>query len=146
MGWWTNKGKNDLAAGGISGREYRIVLVKTPPASQAAAADLNFLSEVTSAECDFTNYARKTLASVVTAEDDTNDRATIDAADPSAYTAAGGATNNTIAGAWVVRRATNGADTPATDVLWMFLDMADLTTNGGDVTLAFAAVGLATIS
>ncbi|MCU1679207.1 MAG: hypothetical protein JWM93_3965 [Frankiales bacterium] len=146
MGYWTNKGKSDLIAGGIAAREFRIVLVKTPPASQAAAADLNFLSEVTSAECDFTNYARKTLASVVSVEDDTNDRAALDAADPSTYTAAGGATNNTIAGAWIVRRSVNGADTPAADLLWMFLDVTDLPTNGGDVTLAFNATGLATIT
>jgi hypothetical protein len=146
VGWWTNKGKADMAGGGIAGREFRLVLVKTPPASSAAAAALNFLSDVTAAECDFTNYARKTLASVAAAEDDTNNRATIGAANPSTYTAAGGATNNTIAGAWVVRRSANGADTPASDILWMFLDNADLTTNGGDVSIAFNALGLATIT
>lgn len=146
MAAWTNKGKADLAGGGIAAREFRLVVVTAAPASNAAAADLNFLSEVTANEATFTNYARKTLASVAITEDDTGDRALLTAANPSTYAAAGGTTNNTVVGVWIVRRATNGADTPATDVLWCYLGATPaITTNGGDLTLSFGANGISTI-
>lgn len=142
MAFWTNKGKADLAGGGIAGREFRFVVVTAAPASAAVAADLNFLADVTANEATFTNYARRTLASVAVTEDDTNDRAAITAANPATYTAAGGTTNNTVTGAWIVRRATNGADTPATDVLWCYLATTPITTNGGDLTFNFGANGI----
>ena len=144
--YWTNKGKADLAGGGIAARQFRLVLVTAAPASAGVAADLNFLSDVTSAECTFTNYARKDIAPAVT-EDDTNDRAVLTAGNPSTYTAAGGATNNTIVGAWLVRRSTSGSDTPAADPLWCYLGLTNsLTTNGGDVTINFNASGVSTLT
>lgn len=143
--YWTNKGKADLAGGGIAGREFRILLATGAPASAAAAADLNFLTEVVAQEAGFTNYVRKTIVPSVT-EDDTNDRAAITAANPSTYTAAGGGVNNTLVGAWIFRRATNGVDTPATDVLWCFLGMTSITTNGGDLTVNFGANGISLVS
>lgn len=144
MGWWTNAGKRDLAAGGIAGRELRIYLAKTAPASQAAAADLNFVSQIVANELTVGGYARKTLANVVTAEDDTNDRATIDADDPSAWTLA---TGETVVGAWIARRITNGADADATDILWTWLALTPtIPTNGGTVTISLNALGFATIT
>lgn len=138
---WTNKGKFDLANGGVSGRQFRLLLVNTPPASAAVAADLNVVSDVTGVECvnvSGTGYARRTLANVTVTEDDsgTNDRAILGADDPAVYTAINA---GTIAGGWVYRRITSGTDADSSDFLWLFVDCTDLVTNGGDVTLAFAA-------
>ena len=142
--YWTNKGRADVLSGGTSGREFRLILVHTAPANAGAAADLNFTSDIVANELTATNYARKTLANVTVTEDDTNDWAKLDADDPSTYTTLGGASNDTIRGGWVVRRATNGSDTDASDRLWCFLGVSDLPTNGGDVTLSFGANGIST--
>lgn len=144
--YWTNKGKADLVSGGIAGRTFRILLATAAPASAAAAADLNFVSDVVANECTFTNYGRKTLANVTSTEDDTGDLAKLDADDPTTYAAAGGAVNNTIAGAWIYRRVGAG-DSDAVDILWCWLGFAaGLPTNGGDITLAFAAAGISTVA
>jgi hypothetical protein len=61
--------------------------------SDATLKDYDNLSVILAAandECDFTGYSRKTLASVTSTVDDTNDRMDTDAADPSAYTNSGG--------------------------------------------------------
>lgn len=140
--WWANKGKRDLAVVDATAATLRIMLVNTPPASAGAAADLNFVSDVVANELAGVGYARKTLATVTVTEDDVNDRAVLDADDPSTYAAINA---GTIAGAWIYRRV-GGGDVDANDILWMFLDTADLVTNGGDVTLAFASTGLSTIT
>lgn len=57
--------------------------------------DLAALLAAANDECDFTNYTRKTLSSVTNTVDDTNNWMDTDAADFT-YTAAGGATNNSI--------------------------------------------------
>lgn len=143
--WWSNHGKADLVTGGITGREFRLILVHTAPANAGAAADLNTTSDIVANELTATNYARKTLASVAVTEDDTNDWAKLSAANPSTYTALGGAANDTIVGAWVVRRASNGSDTDASDTLWCFLGLASsVPTNGGDVVLSFGTNGIST--
>lgn len=144
--YWTNRGKARIADKGVTGvsREFRILLVNTPPASGTAAADLNTVSQVVSGELSGTGYARKTLTSATVTEDDTNDWALFDAADPSTYTAINA---GTIAGAWIYDRQTPGSDTDASDHLWMFLDLSpDLVTNGGDVTLQFNTNGLSTLA
>lgn len=141
MGWWTNAGKADMATGGVTGREFRLILVNTAPANAATAADLNTVSQITGVEIA---SQRQTLAGVTVIEDDTNDRAAIDATDPTQYT---GMNGPVIVGAWVARRATNGVDADASDKLWMFLALTpNITTNGGPVNVAFAATGLATIT
>lgn len=55
--------------------------------------DLAALLAASNDECDFTNYARKTLSSITPAVDDTNNRYTLTAAGLT-WTAAGGAINN----------------------------------------------------
>lgn len=140
---WTNKGKADLIAGGISGRTFRVMLVSAEPASAAAAADLNFVADVVADELSGTGYARQTLSGVVATEDDTNDRALLDASDPATYSAINA---GTIAGAWVYRRVAGG-DVDANDILWCFVDLVpDLVTNGGDITLQFNALGISTVT
>lgn len=61
--------------------------------ADATLIDYDNLSVILAAandECDFTGYARRTLASVVATVDDTNNRMDTDAADPASYTNTGG--------------------------------------------------------
>lgn len=70
-----------------------VVMLKTAGIeSDATLKDYDTLSAILAAandEADFTGYSRKTLASVLSTVDDTNDRMDTDAADPTAYTASG---------------------------------------------------------
>lgn len=137
--YWTNKGKKEIVDRDATAADLRLLLVNTPPASAGAAADLNFVADVSANELSGTGYARKTLATKTITEDDTNDRAVFDCDDPSVYTALNA---GTIAGAWVFRQVTNDADS----ALWMFLDCTDLVTNGGDVTVTINSAGLSTVT
>lgn len=140
--WISNRGKLLLVQGAWdddAATIIRVGLVKVQPAAadtQAEVADLNTVNDliVTSGatECDFTNYARKNLSRTNWAEDDTNDRAQAVAAAVT-WTAAGGATNNTILGAFFYDATT---DTNDTTRLLISVDWfaAGVTTNGGDYT------------
>lgn len=142
----TNKGKFELInRAAVTSQIWRLLLVNTPPANAGTAADLNFVSQVTSLELSGTGYARVTLASPAVTEDDTNDYAKITATNPGTYTAINA---GTIAGAWVfLRTSGGGSDIDATDPLVCFLDCTDLVTNGGDVTLSFDATnGILTLA
>lgn len=144
--WLTNRGKLLLTQGNwddVAATIIRTALLKvqgTAADTQVEVADLNTMNDliVTSGctECDFTNYARKNLARTNAAEDDANDRVNLDAADV-VWTAAGGATNNTILGAAHYDAST---DTNDTTRLLISVDWfaAGLTTNGGDFTYAIA--------
>lgn len=139
-GWWTNKGKADQAGVAVGSADLRLLLVDTAPASAAAAADLNFVTEVAGDEVAGTGYARKTLTGEAVIEDDTGDRARIDADDPSTYSAAD---FGTPVGAWVFRQVTNDADSP----LWCYLPITTpVATNGGDFAVAFDALGISLIT
>lgn len=123
-----------------------LILLKTA-ASDATLKDFDTFAAVTggtSVEADFTNYARKTLGSVTVTVDDTNDRVAIDAADV-VYTAAGGASNNTLAKAVVCYDGDTGAGDDSNLVPLFALDCV-VTTDGTDLTLAFNATGVATAS
>lgn len=142
----TNRGKLLLLQGAWdddAATLIRCALLKVQGAAADTAvevADLNTMNDliVTAGctECDFTNYARKNLSRTNAAEDDTNDRVGLDAADI-VWTAAGGATNNTILGAAFYDATT---DTNDTTRLLISVDWfaAGLPTNGGDVTYAIA--------
>ena len=79
-----------------------IVLLKDPVDLDADLVDYDDLAAVLAAndECDFTNYARKTITSVTVTVDDTLDQLFADFADQN-YVNAGGATNNDIVKALV---------------------------------------------
>lgn len=81
-----------------------LVLLKSSGlVADSTMVDYDTLADITggaSDECDFTGYARRTLASVTSTVDDTNNRVDTDAADPSAYTNSGGGSQ--AAGAAVV--------------------------------------------
>jgi hypothetical protein len=137
--WVSTKGTFEIANLAVASQDLRLLLVDTPPASQAAAQDVNFVADVVADELSGTGYARRTLAGESVTEDDTNNRTSIDATDPAVYT---GINAGTIAGGWIYRQVTNDADSPA----WAFLDVADIVTNTGDVTLSFHANGIITLS
>ena len=79
-----------------------IVLLKDTVQADGTLIDHNDLAAILGAntECNFTNYARKTITSVTSTIDDTLDKAFADFADQ-LWVSAGGATNNTIAKALV---------------------------------------------
>lgn len=115
----------------------RVGLVKVQPVgadTQAEVQDFNTVTDLLvtagATECDFTNYARKNLSRTNWAEDDTNDRAQAVAASVT-WTAAGGASNNTILGAFFYDAST---DTNDTTRLLISVDWfaSSITTNGGD--------------
>ncbi len=66
-------------------------------------------------EADFTNYVRKTLASITVTVDNTNDRVDIDCADI-VWTTAGGASNNTVAKLVTFYVPDTGAESDSTNI------------------------------
>lgn len=128
----TTKGKVRVARSGWDAGDYRVVVVDTPPASQAAAEDLNFVSEI--AVDEVVGATRKVLANKAVNENDTDNRAELDADDPSEYT---GLDGPTMAGVYVIFQVTNDADSEVIG----FLDHNDVVTNGGGVTVSLAATG-----
>ena len=140
----TNRGKLLLMQGhwdDAGGTAIKCGLVKVQPAAAdtlAEVADLNTVNDLLvtagATECDFTNYVRKTLTRSNATEDDTNDRVNMDASDV-VWTAAGGATNNTVLGMFWYDATT---DTNDTTRLLMGVDWfaTGTTTNGGDLTYA----------
>lgn len=140
----TNRGKLSLLQGKwdtVGASLIRVGLVKVQPAgadTAAEVADLNTVNDLLvtagATECDFTNYVRKNLSRTNASEDDTNDRVNMDASDV-VWTAAGGATNNTIYGAFIYDATTDTSDTTRIllSVDWF---ATPLPTNGGDFTYA----------
>lgn len=145
--WLTNKGKKYLIDGGwtdAAGTDIKVGLLQTsqPAAAdtQIEVADLDFVSSLLvtagATEANFTNYGgRVALTRSAAAEDDTNDRVNMDASDV-VWTSAGGATNNTLYGAFILDD-TGGADTSKIliSVDWF---ASTITTNGGNFTYAIA--------
>ena len=100
--------------------------------------DLDLVDDITpgTTECAGGTYVRKLLASRVVVQDDTNNLAQLNAA-ALTWTALT-VTGNTVRGAIVYRRTTQGVDDNATDQLVCFIDAnPDRVTNGGDVVLTF---------
>lgn len=140
--WFTNRGKLLVVQGAWDDDASTIIRMGLMKVQGAAAdtavevADLNTVTDliVTSGctECDFTNYARKNLSRTNWAEDDANDRVQAVAAAVT-WTAAGGASNNTILGAFFYDATT---DTNDTTRLLISVDWfaSGVPTNGGDFT------------
>lgn len=123
-------GSLDLDTSGLS-----MLLLKTTAAG-AYNPDLDTVSALLAvggvAECDFTNYVRKSLGTVTVTEDDTNDRANVDAANIT-WTAAGGATNNTPVAAVIYQ---DGASDAARYLVGYYdTNFGSTATNGGDFTI-----------
>lgn len=148
-----NRGKRRLAAGLWEGTGViRVMLAQALPTTAGAdeSPDLNFVSDLTAlagfAELATTNYARQDVTTRTVTENDTADSVDFDAAD-NVWNALGPATGGpTIVAAYLYERVGVDDTTPADDNLIMKLDPADLTVNGGSVTLQYAAAGAARLT
>jgi hypothetical protein len=146
----TNRGKLLLMQGiwdDAGASAIKLGFVQAQPVGVDTAvevADLNTVTDLIvtagATECNFTNYSaaptRYTLTRTNAAEDDTNDRVNLDAADV-VQASAGGASNNTIYGAFYYDATT---DTNDTTRILIGIDWfaTPLTTNGGTFTYAIA--------
>jgi hypothetical protein len=132
----TNKAKEQLlnATLDLDTNTIKIALFKTDP---TATADMNFMSELTPGtnECDATNYVRKTVT-LAAAENDTDDKAYLTISGNLTWTALGGASNNTVVAAALMKDA-GGADSANLFIAW--LDITNTPTNGGDFILSWTS-------
>jgi hypothetical protein len=105
--------------------------------------DLAALLAAANDECDFTNYARKVLTdtelAAVPAPDDTNNRVDLDIPDL-VYTAAGGATNNSVGKLLVCYDSDTTGGTDSNIIPMTYHDFV-VTTDGTDITATIAAAG-----
>ena len=120
-----------------------VLLQSTGLVSDATMRDYQTLAAVLAGntEAAFTNYARKTLVSVAATVDYTNDWVDITAANFT-YTAAGGATNNTI-GKLIIgydNDTTAGTDT---NIIPVSFHDCSFTTDGTDQTITIPSPGFA---
>lgn len=128
----TNKCKFELFTGdaNLDAADLRVLLLKT----SAPTPDTNFVSDLVPAtnEISVAGYARQALVGETVTEDDTNDFAYLDATDPVFTSLASG---ETIIWAILFRFVTIDGDSP----VYAGYDVTDTATNGGNVTLQFAA-------
>lgn len=144
-----NEAKKEILDGtlNLSSSTLKVMLVDSTytPNADNDVVDAGGASDPIDAEIVATNYTgawggagRKTLASKTFTADDTNDRGVFDAADVT-WTSLGGATNDTIVGAIVIKE---GGANDTTSRLIAYIDTADITTNGGDITIQWNASGI----
>jgi len=135
-----NIAKARMASGDLdlNADTIRMLLLKTTAAG-AYDPDLTSVAAVLAvgsvAECDFTNYVRKDLASLTVTANNTDNRADVDAANVT-WTAAGGAANNTPAAALIYEFITN--DAGSFPISYHDTNFASVATNGGDYTVTIA--------
>lgn len=143
-----NRGKFLIASGGsnlnFASDTIKYLLVTS---SYTFNADHNFVSDVSANELSVSGYVggfagagRQTLGSKAVTEDDTNDRAAVDAADPAVHSSL--AAGATIGGLVFYKSVTSDSDSP----LLFFLDPPDIPTNGFNVQFQFGANGLYLVS
>jgi hypothetical protein len=126
-----NRGLFEIAsaAADLDGADLRVLLVNSGYVFSKAH---NVVNDVLANEISAAGYARQTLANKTVVEDDTNNRAYLDADDPVFPSMAAG---QTIGGAVVFRHTGDDATAP----LILFIDVADVATAGTAFTLTFAA-------
>jgi hypothetical protein len=118
-----------------------VVLFKTGGSTDAALIDMDDLTTIKAAntEADFTNYVRKTVTSVTPTVDDATDRLDVTMANL-VWTAAGGASNNSLARLIVCYDADTTTGTDANVIPLTFHDFV-ATTDGTDLTASITAPG-----
>ena len=99
------------------------------------------LSSITN-ELSGTGYTRKDVTSRTLTTDNTNDRVAADAADIT-WT---GLNAGTPAACVIYLRVGADDSTPGDDIPLFYMDQNDIVTNGGDYTLAFDPIGVATFT
>lgn len=117
---------------------YRIMAMKS---AYTFDPDHDFVDDISANE--MTGAARKTLAGNSVTRSTANNNVVYDATDPSTYAALN---DGTLSGFAIYRQVGGDDSTPADDELVFFVDVADLVTNGSDVTLAFHASGIGAIA
>lgn len=138
--FWTNKGLVNILSGDVDLRDDTIKVMLLDDEA-LATKDINFVSEISADELTGSGYTggfggagRKTLASKVFTENDTDDRAEFDAADV-VWTAIDAGSAQMAA---VIKEITNDG----ASLVLGFVDITDTMTNGGDLTINWAATGL----
>ena len=125
-----------------------VVLLKVA-AAEATLKDQDTLAAILaggSTECDFTNYARKTITDTglaAPAPDDGADTQSSDITTDPVWTAAGGTLDNSIVRLLICYDGDTTAGTDANIVPLTYHDFVK-TTNGGDLTAQLAAAGFFT--
>jgi hypothetical protein len=139
---WYNKGKLWLARNDWEGAAVIRAMITT--GTYTPNADHNFVSDVTN-EITNAGYARRTVSTKTVTEDDTNDRAKVDAADITTFTALGA---GDLPKYVILYVQTGGSDaTPSDDELLCWLDLGSAPPpNGGDYTVQFHADGIGYVS
>jgi hypothetical protein len=133
------------AAAPYANSAFIVVLLKAAAADAALIdnADLGAVLTATNVEANFTNYTRKTLAAAslaaIPAPDNTNDWVQL-AIPNQVWTAAGGATNNSIVKLLVCFDNDTTAGTDANIIPMTHHDFV-VTTDGTDITGVVAAAG-----
>ena len=131
----------------LSSATHKVMLLRS---TYTPNPDHKFVSDLVPAtnECNVTGYTggfggagRKTLSGKTIVEDTANNRATYDATDPTPWT--GLAAGNTLRYVAIIEEITNDA---ASRVIAMLDLQSDFITNGGDLTVAFNALGIAYIN
>lgn len=134
-----NVAKGKVAEKVADGATIKLLILKSA-GTDAALADLDtvaaVIAEGSTVEADFTNYERKTLASLTATVNDTDNKMYVDAADV-VYTSAGGASNNTTTDVLIYE----DVDTTDANAIPLVLLDCVFTTDGNDVTLQFGANG-----
>lgn len=130
-----NTGKEQILNGGIDldTNTIKAMLVGT---GYTEDADHDYVADLSANESAGTNYVRKTLTITIT-KDDTNDRVVVDATDVT-WTALG-ADVGTVYGVVIFKDTGNDATSP---LIYFGKFSTAYVSNGADLTLVFAALGL----
>jgi hypothetical protein len=137
----TYKGLAQLAAGAGIGWSSATICVALVSTGYTFDPDHATVADVSASEIAVSGYSRATIASPTATHDDSNNRTVLDAADIVFSALGAGAT---IGGAVVFKRV--GGSDASTDPLIAFVDLNDVATNGGDVTVQWSANGIARIT
>jgi len=127
-----NRGKRELGETVFSGRDFRMLLLRTGTA-YVYDPDDNFIDDVITGgvlEVSVGGYARQTLTGVAVTENDTLDRVEYEA-DQATFTSL--VAGQTIDAAIVFIQVTTDADS----LLVAYYNLVDTPTNGGNVNIQF---------
>ena len=145
IGWYFEQARDTAGAAIV------VILLKSSGLeSDSSIADYDNVAALlagSSDQADFTNYARKTIsggANVTVTVDDTNNKVLLDLTDQT-WSAAGGATNNTL-GAVLLAYDSNTASGTDTDLVPLLKLDFTATTDGNDLLLRFNTEGAARIT
>lgn len=143
--FWYNKAVQEVLTGAIDldSNTLKVMLVNSTytPNNDDDVVDAGGASDAVDAEITATNYTRgwggagRKTASITITEQDANNRAVVVFSDIT-WTALGGATNDTVVGAILIKE---GGANDTTSRLIAYWDLSDTATNGGNFVLSMDA-------